>query len=1223
MDCSRYWPLVLALLLATMLVACRQSPGGAAVSSADAVKSTELAPASSASSRVFATLPAAETGIDFANKADSREILVSLRNFWGGVASGDYDNDGDLDLYLCNVEKENALYRNEGDWKFTDVTAESGAGLGCGELWSAGAYFVDIDADSDQDIYVCNMNGPNALFVNDGKGHFSDQAASAGLDSKYFSICAAFLDADLDGDLDIYQGNYLYDRFDDAVPEAYKKHDQLKFDEDTGVVTAPAELAGKVYKFRNGVIYPRPDPDQLFINDGKGHFEDQAKQAGVLKYGWTLGALAADFNNDALPDLYVSGDYETPDYYYLNNGDGTFSDHAQEKLRRTSFFSMGSDAGDINNDGELDFFVGDMLPGNYKDARKQSGDMYNFRWELINLHPQQNMRNTLFVNRGSGWMTEMAEAANLQASEWTWSVRIADLDCSGLPEVFCTNGYINRGIEVDYDNQIIKMRKEGRPREEIDALILSLPPYLTDDRIFTASKELNYSPAPDNWGIHDNAIGCGASVADYDADGDQDIIVNTTNGPLAVYRNDVAQDNRAVVRLIDPASKLNPHAVGAKVWAHIDGKVQVNDVIIARGFASGESGDIYLGLGEASEIEKLEIRWPDGAYQVQEHLPAGMLHTISKARGLQLWQPSMPDPLFEQRKLDWQQKEAFTLEAEFAAEPLLPSMQSTLGTGAAAADANGDGKLDIYLCGPAGEAGLLMLGDGQGGFAPSNLLAGKMPAEAEEMSALWFEANGDGRPDLLLTSGGMEAELGSPTYQSKVLLNGTDGFTEATVPQRTLSTGSACAADIDADGDLDIFLAGHVKRYAYAATVPSAFWINDGHGSFSDGTAQAGPEVGRSGQISEAQFADMNGDGQPDLVLAVRWGKVEVWDNSGGSFKAARFASRFTGWWQSLGIGDFDQDGDLDIVAGNTGNNVKYHPKPDENKPVTLFANDFDKSGSRDLIEVKYRNDGCMLPGRGRSCSGYAIKYIPQKFSSWASFADATLEDVYGEGLKTAERFDAGDLHSVFLRNDGKSFGEEELPALAQWSPAFGIGVADFNSDGILDAFMAGNFYATQPETGRWNAGYGVMLLGNGDGSFKALEPGESGIRLPWDTRSAVPADFNRDGRSDLLVSTSVGQPQICLARSSAKSASVLLQLRGKAANPAAVGARLTLMLSDGSELMREVQAGSGYLGSYSGPVLVELPDGQQVQNISVRWPDGQTSETEAPAGQMIEIAQP
>ncbi|MCC7478585.1 VCBS repeat-containing protein [bacterium] len=1222
MDGSRFWLSVATALVCAAILSCRQSGDGRTpTSSANALMSTPLATPAAESSRIFSTLPAADTGLDFTNKADSRAIRVSLRNFWGGVASGDYDGDGDLDLYLCNVEESNRLYRNDGDWKFSDVTAESGEALGCGELWSAGAYFVDLDADQDQDLYVCNMNGPNAVFINDGAGHFSDQAATMGLNSEYFSICAAFLDADLDGDLDIYQGNYLYDRFADAVPEAYKRNKELQFDEQ-GIVTAPAELAGKVYKFENGVIYPRPDPAQLFINDGKGHFSDKAKEAGILRYGWTLGALTTDFNNDALPDLYISGDYETPDYYFLNNGDGTFTDKAREMLRRTSFFSMGSDAGDINNDGEVDFFVGDMLPGNYKDARKQSGDMYTFRWELINLHPQQNMRNTLFVNRGGGWMSELAEGANLQASEWTWSVRLADLDCSGLPEVFCTNGYINKGIEVDVDNLVTRMRKEGRPREEIDELILSLPPYLTDDRIFTASTALNYSAAPDNWGIHDNAIGCGASVADYDGDGDQDIIVNTTNGPVAVYRNDVAVDNRAVLRLRDPGSKLNPQAVGARVWAHFDGQVQVHDVIIARGFASGEGGEIYLGLGQAEQVDKLEIRWPDGSFQVHEKLQAGNLHEISKARGLPLWQPSRPAALFEQRPLDWQQKEAFTLEAEFEAEPLLPVMQSTLGTGAAVADADGNGTLDVYLCGPAGQSGQLLLGDGRGGFKPSNALNGMLPAEAEEMSALWFEANGDGRPDLLITSGGMEAELGSAVYQSKVLLNGESGFSAASVPARTVSTGSACAADIDSDGDLDLFLAGHIRRYAYAMNVPSAFWLNDGQGNFSDATAQLGSEVGRQGQISEAQFADIDGNGSPDLLLAVRWGRIEYWPNEGGVFKTRLELSQHSGWWQSLGVGDFDNDGDLDIAAGNTGTNVKYHPKPDENKPVTLFANDFDGSGTRDLIEVKYRNDGCMLPGRGRSCSGYAIKYIPQKFSSWASFADATLEDVYGEGLKTAERYDAGDLHSLLLRNDGGSFSEMPLPEEAQWAPAFGLGIADFNADGKLDISMAGNFYATQPETGRWNAGYGVLLLGKGDCNFEALSPAESGISMPWDTRSAIPADLNSDGRSDLLVSTSVGQPQICLAQGSGQPGSLMLRLRGKGANSQAVGTRVSIELEDGTSLLREVQAGSGYLGSYSGPLLVDLPSGARARGIKVRWPDGSESEAKAEK-QMLELSQP
>ncbi len=1224
--------LLLSLLALACLGGCvkdlrqtagKRRSGNQAVSVLPAPAGTPLASPSVGTGAVFTQISPAACGIDFTNKVESRDLRVESINFWAGLASGDYDSDGDLDVYLCGVESPNKLLRNDGGMKFTDVTADAGPGIDCGSAWSSGAVFTDLSGDGKLDLYVSNTKGPNCLFIGDGKGGFSEEAAARGAGAEKCTTQTAVLDADRDGDLDLYLANYRLTKVKERylLSKLTAEGADLKIDPRTHVSVAPPEAAGVFYVEPSGKLTACANSDMLLINDGEGRFTDNSEAAGIVYHGWSLQPLAADFNDDGFTDIYVSGDFESPDKYFINNGDGTFSDRAEEMLRRTSFFSMGSDVGDLNGDGRLDFFVGDMLPSNYKDARKQSGDMNEWRWELISLRPQQNMRNTLFVGRGGGWMSECAEMAGVQSSDWTWCCRIADLNCDGQSELFASNGYPSRAVEVDNVFTAAKMQKQGKSNKEIEDFLLGLPPYLSDDAIFTPSQTLKYDRAPDNWGIHDNSISTGASLADYDGDGDQDLLLNCVNSPAMLWRNDVAgEGQRVVVELSQSAP--NSAAVGARVTATIAGAKQAQEVVLARGFATGESPRLYFGLGTASEIERLEIRWPDGGLQVHEHLAGDNFYRIERASDLSDWQPEDPQPLFASSELNWRHKENTAIgQVEYEREPLLPVQQSMLGSGTAVADFDGDGKLDCYLCGPAGMGGQLMRGDDKGGFNPVALPSTAFPADAEQMAALWLDADADGRLDLLVTLGGMEAQPGSESYGVRLLLQRDGRFEQAALPERRVGTGAACAGDVDGDGDLDLFLAGHIKPFAYGETVPSALWLNDGHGVFSDASGEWLGGLAKE-QISDAQLADFSGDGIPELICAHKWGSVMLYDNSGRSFGGGRALSQ-SGWWQSLGLADVDNDGDLDILAGNVGTNTKYHPK--EQRPVLMYAADFDGNGTRDLIETKWRSDGCLLPGRGRSCSGYAVGYIPQKWPTWASFADATFDEIYGAKAAGAQKFEAEELASQLLLNSGDgSFSTQPMPGASQWAPVFGIGLADFNQDGFIDAWLAQNFDGPQPETGHWNSGYGALLSGDGKGGFSALDPDQSGIAMWQDGRGTVPADFDADGVPDLLLAVSNAAPQLALATASTQRAgsSLLVSLKGKSPNSAAVGARLSLRLEDGSVLSRTVQCGSGYLSCYSGAVHFGIPAGAAAAELTVTWPDGSSASTTELKSGKVELKQ-
>ncbi|MCC7478839.1 CRTAC1 family protein, partial [bacterium] len=651
-----------------------------------------LASPSLGTGRVLTRIESSESGVDFVNLViDPAQYLVQSAT-QSGAAAGDYDADGDLDFYICGMSLGSRLYRNDGGMKFSDVTAQSGSGLDGGGKICCGAVFADFDADKDLDLYVCIRNGGNLLFINDGSGRFSDEAAARGVDCAYSSIMAAPFDVENDGDLDMYLCNYNEFRQPDGVNEEERSEFTMEYLPESNRFVVPYEMRDKWYVDTAGKLRMKPDPDQLLINDGTGHFSDRLVDAGmaVENNGWSLQALPCDINTDGLVDLLVCGDFDTPDYLFMNQGGGKFRDEAAERLRVTSFLSMGSDAGDLNHDGLTDIFAGDMLPAGYKDGKKQSGDMMTYRHYLVNNVPQQQMRNAFYLNRGDGWMSECAEMLGVKATDWTWTCRIADINCDGLQDIYASNGFVVRDVEVDIAHEISAMRQSGLSTLERGTKLKEKGGLLTDDAIFMATEELSFSKAPDNWGMRDAAVSCGVLLEDFDGDGDQDFLSNNTDSPTVLWRNDVAEGNRVVLRL--RSDSANTQGVGARVTAWVGDAQYCNEVILSRGWATGCSSDIYIGLGTVNKLDKLTIRWPDLSEQTIENLAAGFRYTITQPKKLPKWQPeAKPAALFAQQDFDWEQKERETgdttqapgMPPEFTAEQLLPAQRSQLGTGCA------------------------------------------------------------------------------------------------------------------------------------------------------------------------------------------------------------------------------------------------------------------------------------------------------------------------------------------------------------------------------------------------------------------------------------------------------------------------------------------------------------------------------------------------------------
>ena len=1099
-------------------------------------------------SKLFRPLDVSRAGIDFVHRWNPplkhRDQLTNAFS-GGGVAVGDYDQDGLPDIFMCGQVNGGQLFKNSGGFRFINKSSLLKPPAPAG-TWATGASWADVDNDGWLDLYVCGFDCPNRLYLNRPQGServLVESAKSLGVDFSGASIIGTFADYDRDGDLDLFlvtnrlpaPDSLLNEPFslsrgpngEPVLPEAFRQY--------ADVIVLPG---GKGLKKIDAGQY-----DHLYRNEGPGKpFKEVTREAGMSGNHYGLSATWWDWNQDGWPDLYVANDFYGPDRLWTNNGPGadgvvTFTDMTRESLPHTPWFSMGADIADVNNDGWMDLLATDMAGSTHYNEKMQMGNMSgpdSDAWFLNHPDPPQYMRNALYLNSGTKNFMEVAQLYGVSKTDWTWSVNFGDLDNDGWEDLFVTNG-----MSRDWLNSDLRARapsKDGWDRY-YDFWYAQKPLFQTN-RVFRNQGGLKMQESGFEWGLAENSVSFGSVLADLNGDGDLDVVVNNFGGPPSLFENTGTTGHRIVVKLVGTES--NRFGVGSTVTVRPanSGQRLTRYLTSARGFMSCPEPSLHFGLGDQKEIESLTVAWPSGHRQSFENLSADRHYTITEsAVGPKEEKPSLgKEPLFvasHQMKGIRHRERPYD---DFARQPLLPNKHSQLGPGIVFADVDGDNLEDFYLARAAGIPGRIYFRRKKPGktgnvFEVRSLAPFRQHAECEDITPLFFDADGDGDPDLYVVSGGVEGSVGSPVFKDRLYLNdGKGNFSMApktALPDVSVSGGPAAVADFDKDGDLDVFVGGRVVPGRYPETPRSLLLRNDsGNGSvrFSDVAPEA--KLDALGMVTAAVWADTNGDTWPELIVAIEWGPVQVFQNIKGSLRrvtAKTGLDKLTGWWSSLAAGDLDRDGDIDLVAGNVGLNTKY--KATDKKPELLYYGDFDGTGQPRILEAKFEGSVC-LPHRGYSCSSNAMPGLRSKLPTFHSFAIKSLEAIYSQSrLEKARRFEANTLESGIFINDGSGrFSFVQLPHIAQAFPVISIAIQDFTNDDKLDLYLAGNSDSPQRETGNMDGGISLLLKGDGLGSFQAVWPNETGLVVPGNARGLALTDLNGDSKLDIVVSVNDGE---------------------------------------------------------------------------------------------------
>ena len=1168
------------------------------------IDSQPLASATSAVDQPrFSALTPQQTGVDFVHPVDAEHpysFLYFAGMASGGMATGDIDGDNRPDLYVVGGPGKNKLYRQlDEPFRFEDITER--AQVDGGDAWGCGATMVDINGDGRLDIFVANYDSPNLLYINQGDGRFAERAGDYGLNIKDASLEGVFADYDCDGDLDLYLLTY---RFENPTgmpkePPIIRRYGQPAIREDVA----------RYYEITNDSIgYGTVGrSDGLLRNNGDETFTDVSLEAGIQGQAHGQSATWLDYNDDGFPDLFVGNDFKDPDCLYQNNGDGTFTDVIRQQVPHTTWFSMGSDSGDVNGDGRIDLLTADMSSTTHFKQKTTMGSMSNNREFLEKALPRQYMRNALLLNSGTSRFMEAAYLAGLDSTDWTWAIKLLDLDCDGRQDVFVTNGSVRSF--TDSDRTLTLAMRVGRTEWDI---YKDTEPLRERNLAFQNLGNLSFRDVSAAWGVDHQGVSMATAHADFDGDGDLDMVVANVDEPLVIYRNNTAEHHRISIRL--HGRQQNRFGIGARVRLRSRGGWQVRELHPSRGFLASNQPVIHFGLGDDTAVDELVVQWPGGKTQQFHDLPADHHYVITEAPGEAPGvQVAAPPSLFSEHatgEVLIHEENAFD---DYELQPLLPYKLSQLGPSLAVADIDGDGDDDLFLGGAAGKPGRVAVQETGGGYRVVPQDALDADRAAEDMGAVWLDSEGDGDLDLLVLSGGNETEADAQVSQPRLyLLDGQGVLHRAAaelLPSLRLSGGPVAAADFDRDGDTDLFLGGRQVPGRYPSPCDSYLLTNEA-GRFTDATARLSAGLAGIGMVTGALWTDVDNDGWLDLMLSLEWGGIHLFRNRKGVLENASAEAGLTtrsGWWSGITSVDADGDGDLDYITTNLGLNTKYHASDEH--PLRMYYGDFDGSGEKRLVEAEYE-DETLFPMRGKSCSTHAMPFLADKFKTYRDFAVASLQDIYTtECLDASYQCSANELATGLLLNDGAGHFEfRPLPMEAQLSPGFGVIATDATGDGIPDVFIAQNFFAPQPETGNMDGGLGVLLRGRGDGTFEAVSPSRSGIVIAEDATAVSATDVNADGRPDFVVASNKGRLRTLARLPSAQSEFLAVRLAGVTSSSQAAGARIEVSVGDGPKQLTEVAAGSGYLSQQSPVYFFGRGAGNEGEpwNVTVIWPDGQ-----------------
>lgn len=1154
------------------------------------------------------------TGITFQNELTKDQIKENRNLLNGsGVATGDIDGDGLTDIYFARLDGPNKLYKNLGEWEFKDITEE--AGLELENQFSTGVSFADMDGDGDLDLLVTALGNSNKIFINNGSGQFKEKHGALGTES-HGSMSASFADIDQDGDLDLYIANYKEKSAKDLYPNQRDFSDIVKQD-GQGSYYIPNHLEPHYeYEQRGDVIlwFEKGENDLLYKNDGKGNFTQVPFNSGVFKDkdgepvtehdGWGLHTRFFDINEDGYPDLYVCNDFETPDRIWMNDGDGTFTEIDSTAIRHLSLSSMAVDIADINRDEEFDIFVVEMVSRDYNLRSKQLSTMIPLADTTGNIKNRPlYMGNTLFLKRKDNTFAEIADYSGVTASEWSWATLFLDIDLDGFEDIIVATGNYFDTQDLDANSKIARKEKMGiiDPR----MAMFEYPSLESQNVAFRNNGDLRFEDHSTQWGFENEDISHGLAAADLDNDGDQDLIFNRLDSEAGIYQN---KSTKPRIRIKLRADSTNKMVIGSTIEVSLGSLIQKKQVSGSGAYLSSSSPDYTFAANDDSTMS-IRVIWPDQTTTKITDVKANRFYEIFKTDSQPdkntLTQQDAKDEettFFEDvsSRLNHQHTDLFF--DDFEIQPLLPKRLSQYGPGASFFDVNRDGADDIFI--GSGRGGLLAYyeNDGKGNF--------------ERNRTFNFEANNDhsgiiGWHD----SYGTHLAVGNYFYEEKnagsdhffTFKQNQSDFIQDSVAfnnlQRKSATGPLALADIDADGDLDLFIGKHFAPLQYPTPVSSYLYKNNNGKLELDKTQSQ--LFKNMGMVSGATFSDLDQNGYPDLLLATDWGPIRIFKNDRSGFTEITDSTIFgelIGNWQGITTGDFNNDGRLDILATNNGLNEFY--STGENNKKYLFYGNLTDDETTDIIEAHYEKSlDTIVPNRKLRHLGGEIPLIGKKFWSHDQFSQATLQEIVGSASARLDTLQLKKSKTMLFLNTENGFKPSSLPKEVQFAPAFSAVVADYNGDGNEDIFFSQNFFANRVQDRRLDAGRGLWLEGNGKGHFKTVSGSKSGIKIYGEQRAAAVSDINQDKRIDLLVTQNGNSTKLYANKQAEPGLTVIL--KGSKNNPDAIGSSIRFKYGDSFGPRREIKAGSGYWSQNSSDLLLgyhHYPDA-----IEVNWSGGKS----------------